>query len=248
MLRRRGFEVKLKNPTEYLFFPPGLEEPFEEELYGMLKKYSFRILIRDVIKKKRSFRAEDLLKYSTREWVDRYIEFLLSRGVIEGLGKGLFRLKTEAVFSFGDTLEWFVANVFEREFSSPALWGVRLAAASAGGDYDVIASVEGELVYVEVKSSPPKNVEEAEVAAFLKRARSLRPSIAIFLEDTTLRMKDKIVPMFEGALEGEGFRVERLIEETFSIGGRVYITNSAPDMIGNIGYCLRDRLTREKFL
>ncbi|MBI5588385.1 MAG: hypothetical protein HY889_08485 [Deltaproteobacteria bacterium] len=247
MLKRRGFEVILKNPTEYLFFPPDLDEPFEDELYEMLKKYSFRIFIRDVIKNRKSFEAKDLLKYSTREWVERYIGFLLERSVIKALGSGRYRLKSEAVFSFGDTLEWFVANIFEREFISSALWGVRLKGVEAGGDYDVVASVEGELVYVEVKSSPPKNIEEAEVAAFLKRTEGLKPALAIFLEDTTLRMKDKIVPIFEGLLKGRGLPVARVREETFSIEEKVFITNSKPDMISNIGACIRRHLAPEDF-
>ncbi len=240
MLKRRGFEVILSNPTEYLFFPPDLDSVFEDELYEMLKKYSFRIFIRDVIKNRKAFGAGDLLKYSTRQWVETYIDFLLKRGVIAESSPGRYRLKSEAVFSFGDTLEWFVANVFEREFSSPALWGVRLKGVSSGGDYDVIASVEGGLVYVEVKSSPPKNVEEAEVAAFIKRAEALSPSIAIFLEDTRLRMKDKIVPFFESLLKGK--EVKGLQGETFSIDDKVFIINSRPDMVSNLGYCVRRRL------
>lgn len=247
MLKRRGFEVLLKNPTEYLFFPPDLDKPFEDELYEMLKKYSFRIFIRDVIKNKKSFGVDDLLKYSTREWVERYVEFLLERGVIRKIGEGRYRLKSEAVFSFGDTLEWFVANVFEREFFSPALWGVRLGGVSAGGDYDTIASVEGRLVYVEVKSSPPKNIEEVEVAAFLERTEALSPSAAIFLEDTRLRMKDKIVPIFEGLLKERGYKVRRLQEETFSIEDKVFITNSNPDIVSNLGFCLKYHLSSKGF-
>lgn len=247
MLKRRGFPVLLKNPTEYLFFPPDLDKPFEDELYQMLKKYSFRIFIRDVIKNRKSFSAEDLLKYTTREWVEKYTAFLLERGVIDAIGEGLYKLRSEAVFSFGDTLEWFVANAFEREFSSPSIWGVRLGNVPVGGDYDVIADVEGGLVYVELKSSPPKNVEAVDIEAFLKRVAALKPSLAIFLEDTTLRMKDKIVPLFEAALEGRGLPVRRVQNETFSIGDKVFITNSDPDIIGNIGLCLKLHLSHEEF-
>lgn len=247
MLLRRGFRVLLKNPTGYLFFPPDLEKPFEDELYGMLKKYSFRIFIRDVIKNRRSFAVDDLLKYSTRGWVERYVDFLLERGVIAGETEGRYRLESEAVFSFGDTLEWFVANVFIREFDSPALWGVRLGDSVSGGDYDVIATVEGKLVYVEVKSSPPKNVEEAEVAAFLRRVEALSPAAAIFLEDTRLRMKDKIVPIFEGLLREKGVEVKRMEEEKFCAGQKLFIINSKPDIVSNIGLCLRRLLAPKGF-
>ncbi len=247
MLKRRGFDVLISNPTDYLVFPPDWDEAFEGELYEMLKKYSFRIFIRDVIKNRRSFRVEDLLKYSTREWVERYLRFLVDRGVVEEVGGETYRLKSRAVFSFGDTLEWWVKEVFEKEFFSPALWGVRLGGAAAGGDYDVIADLEGKLVYVEVKSSPPKNVEEVEVANFLKRVEALAPAMAVFLEDTRLRMKDKIVPFFEGLLRDRGVKVERLRGETFGIGDRLFITNSAPDIIGNLAFCIRRFLTSRGF-
>ncbi len=249
MLKRRGFRVLSYNPMGYLFFPHSkLEESaFEDALYEMLKKYSFRIFIRDVIKNRKKFAAADLLKYSTLEWVEMYIAFLLEKGVIEEIGPGLFMLKSETVFSFGDTLEWFVASVFEREFLSPALWGVRLGWTDAGGDYDVIAAVEGELVYVEVKSSPPKNIEELEVAAFIKRAETLNPAIAVFLEDTRLRMKDKLVPFFENAVRDKGLEVKRLRNETFSIEDKVFITNSFPDIVANIGSCLERHLRAKGF-
>lgn len=245
LLRRRGFEVLLSNPVQYLLFPPGLDPAFEDELYLMLRKYSFRIFAREIIKRRKSFRAEDLLKYSTMEWVEKYLSFLFGLGVIEKTGEGEYRLKSEAVFSFGDTLEWFVAKVFEREFASPALWGVRLAGASAGGDYDVIASVEGRLVYVEVKSSPPKNIEEENVAAFMARVLALKPSLAIFIEDTRLRMKDKIIPFFEAMLPGREIR--RIEGETFSAENRVFVTNSAPSLVANLALCLKEHLTPRDF-
>ena len=247
MLKRRGFEILKSNPTEYLVFPPDWDSSFEDELYGMLKKYSFRIFIRDVIKNRKSFGVDDLLKYTTREWVERYIEFLLERGVIEGTRRERYRLKAESVFSFGDTLEWFVARVFEREFSCPALWGVRVggARARAGGDYDCMVSVEGRLVCVEVKSSPPKNVEEVEVRSFLKRVEALNPDMAIFLEDTKLRMKDKIVPFFEGLLKGK--RVERLQAELFGVEDKLFIINSGPDIVKNLGFCIRRHLSKKSF-
>jgi hypothetical protein len=135
--------------------------------------------------------------------------------------------------------------VFEKEFSCPALWGVRLGGAQAGGDYDCIVSLESQLVYVEVKSSPPKNVEEAEVAAFVKRVEALNPSMAIFLEDTKLRMKDKIVPFFEAMVKGR--RVERLHNELFGIEEKLFIINSAPDIVGNLGFCIQRYLSQKRF-
>lgn len=245
MLRRRGFEAALLNPVEHLFFPPGLPAGVLDELYAMLRRYSCRIFIRDIIKRKEAFKADDLIKYATRAWAQEQLARLHAMGVIEPKGKGAYRLKSRTVFSFGDTLEWLVANIFEREFSCPALWGVRLAGAEAGGDYDCIANVEGKLIYVEAKSSPPKNVEEVEVNAFLKRTEALCPDAAIFLEDTRLRMKDKVEPFFAGLLKGK--EIERLQGETFAIERKVFVTNSNPDLATNLAFCVRRQLKPESF-
>ena len=69
--------------------------------------------------------------------------------------------------------------------------------SQAGGDYDVLSWVERNLLYLEVKSSPPKHIEGIEIGAFLDRIEALMPNFAILLVDTELRMKDKLVPLFE---------------------------------------------------
>jgi len=49
-----------------------------------------------------------------------------------------------------------MAEVLRREFSCPALYGLRCRGGRHGGDYDVVALMEGWLLYMEVKSSPRK--------------------------------------------------------------------------------------------
>src|SRR5207248_1830800 len=82
---------------------------------------------------------------------------------------GVYRLDDERVVSFGGTLEWYVAQVLAREFECASAHGLRIAHAAHGGDYDVIACTEGEVVYVETKSAPPRQIVQAEVGAFLDR-------------------------------------------------------------------------------
>ncbi len=246
MLKRRGFSILKENPTEYLLFPPDMDPEDIATFYEMMKKYSFRLFLRDVIKRRHTFGVEELVRYSTREWVERYMEELVGWGLAERVDGGRYRLKREQVFSFGDTLEWFVAMIMEREFGAHTLWGVRLGGVECGGDFDVIAGFEGRLLYVEVKSSPPGNIEEEGVVEFIKRIEALRPDVAIFLNDTRLRMKDKIVPFFEGYLEGRGLEVERLRGELFGIRDRLFITNSTPDIVSNLGFCL-ERYLRSGF-
>jgi hypothetical protein len=63
-----------------------------------------------------------------------------------------------------------------------------------GGDLDVVATAEGKLAYLELKSSPPKNLEPREIVAFFDRMCILRPDVTLFVVDTALRLSDKVYP------------------------------------------------------
>jgi len=248
-LTKRGLRVLRADPIDRLLLPAAASPSYEQQFYALMKRYSFRLVLRDLIRDRESFQVSDLLNYASEDSVRDYLDFLLEHGVIDRKHADAYRLALPHVDSFGDTLEWFVAQVLVREFSCPALWGVKLEGMETGGDYDVLARVEDRLVHVEVKSSPPKHIEEKEVAAFIDRTAALRPDVAIFLEDTGLRMKDKIVVLFREALErrnrtqgGRTHAVTRLRDEIFLVGDRVFIVNSAPDIVQNLGFCLAHML------
>ncbi len=245
-LRRRGFRLGKWNPTEELIFPDDLPSNIVDEVFEMLHKYSFRIFLRDVISHREALRAPELTKFCSAPTVREYLDFLENARVIQKTDPITYQMTKESVRSFGSTLEWFVAQIFEREFRSPAIWGVRLMDLDVGGDYDVLARLEGRLVYLEVKSSPPKHIEQSEVGAFLDRVNQLLPNIALFLVDTELRMKDKVVVMFEeelkrrfGAWARRRHPVKRLFDEIFFLEERIFIVNSKPNLVSNLGRCLR---------
>jgi len=242
MLRRRGFTYMGGNPRERLVFPQGSTPETESVLYNLLHKYSFRLFLRDIIKQKKSFSEGDVGGYSSVETVRRYVNALISIGVLRRHQRRL-SLISPTVYSFGDTLEWYVAGIFMHEYGCPSQWGIKLRELQSGGDLDVVALADGRFVYVEVKSSPPKHIEQNEISAFLDRVIELEPDIAIFIEDTKLRMKDKIVVMFENELATRwphaGLSVSRIRGELFAIGRRLFIVNSKPDVPSNLGYCLK---------
>ncbi len=251
MLKMRGMKVFQKNPTDQLFFPPDLPPFCRTQFYEIMNKYSFRLVLRDMIKQQEQFRIQDLTHYCSLKVAKKYCDLLCEIGLIVKNGKESFRTLTSPLYSFGQTLEWFVAEMFKREFASPAIYRVTVKGTASGGDYDVIASWNRRLVYVEVKSSPPKGVELSEVTTFFSRIEDLQPDVAILFDDTQLRMKDKLVVMFEEELKnryGEEskllYPVERLVEELFHIRNRIFIVNSKKDVVGNFAICLKQYLSQ----
>jgi hypothetical protein len=150
-------------------------------------------------------------------------------------------LREAQVPSFGPTLEWFVAEVLRREYGMQVAWGLRPARTSGGGDYDVVALADGALWYFEIKSAAPRNIEVSEPRAFVRRVAALAPDVAVFLNDTKLRMGDKLAPAIAQELAaslphfGE---LRRLQGETFVAANRLFVTNSDPELAANIGTCV----------
>ncbi len=249
MLRARGIKVFHKNPVSRLFFPADLSPFYKNRFYEMMKKYSFRLVLRDMIKSQEGFHVRDLTHYCSSRVVQGYCNLLQEMGVITKSGRGKYRTCVSPLYSFGPTLEWFIAEVFKREFSSAAIYGVRVKKTPSGGDYDVIACWNQRLVYVEVKSSPPKGVELNEISSFFSRMNDLLPDVALLFNDTQLRMKDKLVVMFEEELQkrygGKSkilYPVERLFEELFHVRNQIFIVNSKKDVVENFRTCLKHYL------
>ncbi len=249
MLKMRGIKIFRKNPADRLFFPPDFSISDKHQFYEMMKRYSFRLFLRDVIKYQEGFRIRDLTHYCSEKVANAYCNLLLETGAIIKNGREKYRTRVSPLYSFGPTLEWFIAEMFKREFASPAIYGVSMKHTPSGGDYDVIASWNQKLVYVEVKSSPPKGIEQKEISTFFSRMDDLLPDAALLFNDTQLRMKDKLVVMFEEELKkrygkhsNSIYPVERLIEELFHIGDHIFIVNSKKDVFENFRICLRDYL------
>ena len=234
MLKLRGFKIYKKEPSEDLLLPS--KKNYTNRFYEKLKKYSFRLFLRDVIKHQNSFTLEKVSRFATKEVTSQYVDFLLKSGIAES-GKKYYRLTKRPIKSFGETLERFIAKLMEKEFESETVWGVKFKRPEVGGDYDLIAKFGSSILYMEIKSSPPKQIYEKEITAFLNRVDDLSPEMSVFFVDTELRMKDKIVPMFEEALKQRNKKpppVKRIRNELFHINKKVYIINSKPAITANI--------------
>jgi len=246
VLRRRGLDPFRQNPTQHLFFPPAFPVGEKRKFYELFQKYSFRLFLREILIRKGKFRVSEVIRYSTPETGKKYLHFLIERGLAGPAGDSQYRLGYDPPASLGPTLEWYLAEILRREFACPAMYGVRCRGGRYGGDYDVVALLEGRLLYLEVKSSPPRNIEGVEIQSFLDRLKDLLPQLALFFVDTELRLKDKIVPFFEAELSALGLRdngspppIQKIGDEIFFAPPRIYILGSKRSIVKNIGICFR---------
>ncbi len=230
MLRRRGLSPR---PTPLdLPFPPDLPEPEAARLAERLSRYAFRLFLRGAILHARGFTPGQATRYLKAEQARRMAEDLVSLGLARRLPGGRFQLVRRAR-SFGGTLEWYLGRELSRRLGLEVALGLRSGAPGVGGDLDVVAAAEGKLLYLEVKSSPPKHVERAEVAAFLRRVRALRPDVALFVIDTALRLSDKVLPMFAAEM-GQAGSPRRVVRETWALTPHLYALNARQDLLENL--------------
>ena len=236
-LRRRGLVWDGQRDTSPLLLPDGRAR---DEHYRLLAHYSYRLFLRDLLKYREDLRLERLTRYANADTAAGYLRILRRARLVQPGQGGVYRLLASGVTSFGPTLEWYVAEILAREFGYAVASGLRIPGARHGGDYDVVASAEGDLLYAEVKSAPPRQIVEPEIRAFLDRIDTLRPDVALFLADTKLRMRDKLVPLFRTEIRRRrlSWKGRRLEREIWTVGPEVYLLNAAPDLAGNLRRCL----------
>jgi hypothetical protein len=264
MVRARGLRMSRVDPADDLLLPPSGSREDLEAYRSILDHYAARLLLKEVIKSD-SLEAwltgrRSVERFCDSRAVDDFLSRLTGLGVLKHSAEG-YPVPLKPLRSFGQTYEWYTAMVLASEFQCPSAWGVTFEDLGSGGDHDVIATLSGRFLYVEVKTSPPGRIESPEIRAFVRRIVDIAPDIAVFNNDTHLRMKDKIVPLMEKTIEQfkahppsltpldqlrrtrsprakEGSlkkpRFERLEREIFHLKGAVYIINSKPDLRRNM--------------
>ncbi|HYD42486.1 MAG TPA: hypothetical protein VEB43_16790 [Anaeromyxobacter sp.] len=237
MLVRRGLRPRPIAPD--LPFPPDLDEARAVELADRLSHYAFRLFLRGAILAGGPFRPGDATRYLSAPQAARMAAELVRLGLAAPAGAGRFRLVHPAA-NFGGTLEWWVGRELGRRLHAEVVTGVRSGASGVGGDLDVVLALEGKLVYVELKSSPPKHVSREELRAFVARVRALRPHLAVLAIDTALRLRDKVLPDLVRVLPGAA--PARLQRENYRLLPHVYAVNARQDLIENVCLALADGL------
>jgi len=236
MLVRRGLRPsKTARDTP---FPQPLDDSSADKLSNWLGHCAFRLFLRGAIKNSECFLPRETTSYISQVQLRHYSEVLVDLGLAEKLPQDRYRLK-RTVASFGGTLEWYVGRELERRFGFEVETGIKLHIRGAGGDLDVVAAAEGKLVYLELKSSPPKNISAGEVGAFCDRLCILNPDLAFFVEDTALRLTDKILPMLTDEFRHRHYNLyskpKRIAAQLWALTPRIYVVNGSRDLMANIG-------------
>jgi len=243
MLARRGLRPSTSRLD--LPFPEDLEEEKATRLSELLGHYAFRLFLRGAIQKGQGFAPEEATQYLKQSQSRDCAESLVRLGLAERTSRARYRLLWAAK-SFGGTLEWYVARELSHRLGFDVAAGVKLHARGVGGDFDVVAAAEGKLAYLELKSSPPKNLSVHEVVAFFDRMYLLQPDVTLFVVDTALRLSDKVLPMLVTELDrrqGGTHVVPRRIErELWALTPHLYAVNGKLDLMANIGRALAEGL------
>jgi hypothetical protein len=233
MLVRRGLAPAPARPD--LPFDPLLPDAALDAIAARLDHYAFRLFLRGAILAPPAFRPAQASRYLDAEGARRLAEESVALGLAERRPGGRYRLLASAR-SFGGTLEWWLARRLRDRLGLETATGVRTGAAGVGGDLDVVAAAEGKLLYLELKSGPPKHLTRAEVGAFLARVRAVRPDLTLFVVDTSLRLADKVLPSFAEALgvARAAAAPRRVARETWALTPHLYVVGAREDLVENV--------------
>ena len=242
MLRRRGFRPSPWPPD--LPFPADLDPARTERFAHLLDHYAFRLFLRGAIQRRRGFHPAEATRYLGAEGARAMADELVALGLAERTGRGRYRLLHPSR-SFGGTLEWYVARELRERLGFDTATGLRFGAPGVGGDLDVVAAAEGRLLYLELKSSPPRQLGEREVAAFFDRLEALRPDLALFVVDTALRLGDKVVPMLVDEMArrtGRRPKPHRVVRELWALSPGLHAVNAKGDLMANVARAIAEGL------
>jgi len=231
MLARRGFRPEVGRPD--LPFARDLDGEAAERLGELLGHYSFRLFLRGAIQRRGDFAPGEATRYLSAAQEKALADALVEMGILVRTPRDRYRFLRRAT-SFGPTLEWYVARELRRRLGCDVATGVKFRAPGLGGDLDVVAAVEGKLIYLELKSSPPKHLTQGEVAAFFARVRRLRPDVAIFAMDTALRLSDRVLPLLASALAPAAAAPWRIERDLWALMPHVYAVSAKSDLVANV--------------
>ena len=256
-LIRRGFTFvsKKSNLSRRLLIKlPYLYYKTRDRFYNLMSKESNRVILKKICTQKEKFLSSELYEYWAKGKVDNFLEELTSLRIISKNRDGSFSVINRDA-EFGENLEWYISEVFKREFHCTSDWGVHIAEAPSGGDYDILARAENNIIYVESKAKKVSSVSEEGLINFLKRDEFLRPYISILFIDTTddiealerlfnnigLKIRELITKHGIKSVMGEPPYTEKLDNLFFHFQSRLFVVNSKKPILETFKLCFRHR-------
>lgn len=256
-LRRRGHLPIQRDNLDSILVPfeagHGNLEPNQQQYLDSFGKASFRKFARKLIAACGQSVPTEQLQEICGAKADGYAALLQRLGVAEHLPDGV-RL-TRQIDNIGPTLEWYVAQLCQRELFGSAEWSVKLEGLRTGGDYDVLAWLDPLLMYVETKSSALTGVDESQLRNFLQRTVELAPDLAVLLIDTSddladllgrldeiispITLRASTIPIMTTYYEQLLVRPQADYPGVSFGYRRIYVTNSEPSILTQLRRCLQ---------
>ncbi|MGB9810629.1 MAG: hypothetical protein ACPLSN_02655 [Dictyoglomus turgidum] len=243
---RRGYQIDECCQKERIILPKDLS--LEGDYFNFLSHYRFRRLLSDIIHSQDNGRVnlEKLFSRWNLEEIREYWEFLVKSGILPLVNENYY-FSYPYIDNFGETLEWYISGLLVKEFKMPTVWGVKIRELKGGGDFDVLSILEGYLLYIECKTSPPNNVRLREIWEFLRRREELKPKITILFIDTTLKIERNITENVKYLLDKRFAKDKnnvllKLKEGIYAFDKSLYIMQSKGEMVKNFQLVFRDFL------
>jgi hypothetical protein len=234
----KNYQIKYKSLEHSALIYQFLNDDQKSILKKMMPQYGFRIFLKsiwpDLLSGKENHIVLPATQYLSVKKEQEFYQLLKKYGVFK-LFRQLKKDSASSIFRYDLFFSEFLREQLWEKYSILSLLNVKILDYNEGGDIDMLCFLNDRLFTFEIKTSPPNNVQIMEIGAFLKRARQFNQWIHIFFIDTTLRLEDKIIPMFEESLyyqDGEESFIQnpvsKIEENAYLISPNILIANVKP--------------------
>jgi hypothetical protein len=167
----------------YVFQPTPLNGLTEAAFFAFFGDYAFRQMLFLFSSNPHCFREELRSVCESETLLDTYLNFLIHYGFIVP-EEQCWRRNPENKKSIGFTLEWYIRELFQRQFHGVAQDGIYLAELGQdAGDLDIVAFL-GEHYYIAVESKAYLLDCEQQIHRVLLRFEKSQADLSIFYFDT----------------------------------------------------------------
>ncbi|NTU49081.1 MAG: hypothetical protein HGA84_08795, partial [Syntrophobacteraceae bacterium] len=119
MLSQRGLPVLSHSDHSWVLLPKDAPSLHKDALYALMRRYSFRLFLRELLKHPEGDHVRRLTQYCSMRTAQSYAGALSKIGILGTQPNGSYQLLNPRIRTLGPTLEWYVSQIFQREFMAP---------------------------------------------------------------------------------------------------------------------------------